>query len=74
MSNEEQKLIAKCVKQYIILRKMKKMYQRDVADLTGISLSHIEKIEVGRRQPTLSMLSKLAWAVGGELAIIGSGR
>ena len=66
--------ILPCVKQYIILRKMKEMTQSDVSEKTGVPMTSIAKIESGNRQPSLQMMSKLAFAVGGQVSVIPLGK
>jgi transcriptional regulator with XRE-family HTH domain len=60
----------KCVKQYIELRKSKKLTQDDVAHKLGVSKSTIRKVETGNRVPSLSMMERLCFAVGGKLSIV----
>ncbi len=43
-----------------ILRKRKKLTQRDLAMLTGLSLQTINSYEAGRSEPTVSMARRLS--------------
>ena len=45
------------------LRKKKNLSQEDLAKLSGVSSSHIGYIENGEREPTISVLCKLAKAL-----------
>lgn len=61
----------KVVEQFRTLRKAKGYTQKDISEMTGISLYAISSIESGRRNPSLLMCEKLAQAVGGEISIVG---
>lgn len=60
----------KCVKQYIELRKSKGLTQSAVAYKLGVSASTVEKIEVGKRIPSLPMMERLCIAVGAKLGVV----
>lgn len=44
-------------------RAKRKMSQRDLADVSGVSREYIARIELGQHDPTLSTLEKLAKAL-----------
>lgn len=46
-----------------MLRKEKKLSQRDLADLCGISNTYISDMETGRTNPSLKTLQKLRMAL-----------
>lgn len=45
-------------------RRNKAMTQSDLAEKTGVHLSHIQRIEAGSSQPTVEVLKNLASALG----------
>jgi len=54
----------------ILLRKQRRLTQRQLSARTGIQQSEISRIEGGRANPTAATLAALARALGGELRII----
>jgi transcriptional regulator with XRE-family HTH domain len=52
--------MAKRIKEW---RAKRKLSQRDLADLSGVSREYIARIELGQHDPTLSTLEKLAKAL-----------
>ncbi|MBQ7918558.1 MAG: helix-turn-helix transcriptional regulator [Lachnospiraceae bacterium] len=59
----------KILSEYVSLRKEKKLSQEDIATLTGIARPNISRIESGKYDPTLEILTKLALALGMKLEI-----
>ncbi len=55
--------------EYISLRKAKKLSQEDIATLTGIARPNVSRIENGKYDPTLEILTKLAFALNMKLEI-----
>lgn len=55
--------------EYVSLRKEKKLSQEDIAALTGIARPNISRIENGKYDPTLEILTKLALALDMRLEI-----
>jgi DNA-binding XRE family transcriptional regulator len=53
----------------ILLRKRRKLTQRQLSTKSGVQQAEISRIEGGRANPTVSTLSALASALGGELGI-----
>jgi len=51
------------LKKLPILRRKRKLSQRDLATLTGISYVHIARMETGNHNPRLSTLKALAKAL-----------
>ena len=45
------------------IRESKGLSLRQLADMTGISKSHLNNIELNRKEPTISMLVKIALAL-----------
>lgn len=68
---EEEKNILKekILMEYVSLRKAKKLSQEDIAILTGIARPNISRIEKGKYDPTLEVLTKLASALNMKLEI-----
>ncbi len=54
----------------ILLRKRRRLTQRQLSARTGIQQSEISRIEGGRANPTAATLAALARALGGELRIV----
>jgi transcriptional regulator with XRE-family HTH domain len=54
----------------ILLRKRRRLTQRQLSARTGIQQSEISRIEGGRANPTAATLAALARALGGELRIL----
>ena len=66
----EKKIIKeRILSEYVSLRKEKKLSQEDIATLTGIARPNISRIENGKYDPTLEILTKLALALGMRLEI-----
>lgn len=65
--------LAKCMKELILIRKMRKYTQQDIADLMGVTLSAISKMEQGIRSPSLHSLEMYATIVGGEIGVVNWG-
>jgi transcriptional regulator with XRE-family HTH domain len=42
------------------IRRIKKITQEELAERSGLTLSYISKIETGRRNPTITVVSKIA--------------
>jgi ribosome-binding protein aMBF1 (putative translation factor) len=59
----------KLAAEVILLRRKRGLTQRQLSARSGIQQSEISRIEGGRGNPTVSTLSALANALGGELAI-----
>ncbi len=59
----------KILLEYVSLRKEKKLSQEDIASLTGIARPNISRIENGKYDPTLEILTKLALALDMRLEI-----
>ena len=61
------------VRQYIYIRKLKKMTQADVAKEAGVSRTNITRFESGEYNPSLEMMVKIAAAldVNLELRLVG---
>ena len=57
------------IQQYRECRKSKKMTQEELSILTGISQPNVTRFESGSYNPTLSMMVKMAEALGMELRI-----
>ena len=55
--------------EYIALRKEKGLSQEDIARLTGIARPNISRIENGKYDPTLEVLTRLASALNRKLEI-----
>ena len=45
------------------------MTQKQLSDITGITQADISRIENGTRNPSLSMVKKLAWGLGMQLKL-----
>ena len=45
------------------IRESKGLSLRQLADMTGISKSHLNNIELNRKEPTISMLVKVSLAL-----------
>lgn len=54
------RVMAKRIKEW---RAKRKLSQRDLADLSGVSREYIARIELGQHDPTVSTLEKLAKAL-----------
>ena len=66
----EKKIIKeRILSEYVSLRKKKKLSQEDIATLTGIARPNISRIENGKYDPTLEILTKLALALDMRLEI-----
>ena len=48
------------------LRKQAGLSQEALADLAGLARSYMSEVEVGRRNPTLKIVAKIAGALGAE--------
>lgn len=60
----------KLATELILLRKRRRLTQRQLSARTGIQQSEISRIEGGRANPTAATLAALARALGGELRIV----
>jgi transcriptional regulator with XRE-family HTH domain len=49
-------------------RTKRKLTQRQLAELSGVSREYIARIELGQHDPTLSTIEKLAKALGVKVA------
>jgi transcriptional regulator with XRE-family HTH domain len=56
----------------ILLRKRRRLTQRQLSARTGIQQSEISRIEGGRANPTAATLAAVARALGAELRIVPS--
>ena len=67
---QEQARIKKDItRQYIESRKLKKMTQKEVANVSGIKRPNITRFEKENYNPTIDMLVKVAESLGKELKI-----
>lgn len=57
------------IDQYIAIRKAKGLSQEKIANLSGIAMTNIIRIEAKRNVPTIEVLTKLAEAVDMELEV-----
>lgn len=55
------------------LRKEKDVSREQLSEMTGISRSHIEKIEAGARRPGIDSYCKILDALNAQIAIISEG-
>lgn len=69
IEEEKQSIKEKLLLEYITLRKNLNLSQEDIATLTGIARPNISRIENGKYDPTLEILTKLAWALDMKLEI-----
>lgn len=66
---EKRTIKEKLLAEYISLRKAKNISQEDIAALTGIARPNVSRIENGKYDPTLEILTKLAFALNMKLEI-----
>ena len=59
----------KLATELILLRKQRGLTQRQLSTRSGVQQAEISRIEGGRANPTVTTLSALASALGGELGI-----
>lgn len=59
----------KLAAQLILLRKRRRLTHQQLSARSGVQQAEISRIEGGRANPTVSTLSALATALGGELGI-----
>jgi ribosome-binding protein aMBF1 (putative translation factor) len=59
----------KLATELILLRRKRRLTQRQLSAMSGVQQAEISRIEGGRANPTVSTLSALASALGGELGI-----
>ena len=59
----------KLAAEFILLRKQRGLTQRQLSTKSGVQQAEISRIEGGCANPTVSTLSALASALGGELGI-----
>jgi DNA-binding XRE family transcriptional regulator len=59
----------KLAAELILLRKRRGLTQRQLSAKSGVQQAEISRIEGGRGNPTVTTLSALAGALGGEIAI-----
>lgn len=59
----------KLIQTVITTRKILKLTQKDLSELSGINQADISKIERGIANPTLKIIKKLADAMGMELEL-----
>lgn len=69
IETEKKVIKERILSEYVSLRKEKKLSQEDIATLTGIARPNISRIENGKYDPTLEILTKLALALGMRLEI-----
>jgi transcriptional regulator with XRE-family HTH domain len=68
--NERQSEIkAKLMKEFVQLRKSKKMTQQALADKTGIARPNIARMENGTYNPTVDMMVRMADGLGMTIEI-----
>ena len=68
--NERQSEIkAKLMKEFVELRKSKKMTQQALADKTGIARPNIARMENGSYNPTVDMMVRMADGLGMTIEI-----
>ena len=51
-------------------RKLAKVTQTDLADLSGLSVHTLSDLESGKGNPTLEVLSKLCFVMGLEIQLV----
>lgn len=59
----------KLAAELILLRRKRRLTQRQLSAKSGVQQAEISRIEAGRGNPTVSTLSALAGALGGDLGI-----
>ena len=69
IETEKNEIKERLLAEYITLRKSKNLSQEDIAFLTGIARPNISRIENGKFDPTLEVLTKLASALDMKLEI-----
>lgn len=69
IETEKNILKEQLLKEYVSLRKAKNLSQEDIAFFTGIARPNISRIESGKYDPTLEVLTKLATALDMKLEI-----
>ncbi|MBX9615556.1 MAG: helix-turn-helix domain-containing protein [Caulobacteraceae bacterium] len=52
------------------LRREKGLSQEDLADLAGLHRTYVSGVERGVRNPTLTVIDRLARALGVEMAVV----
>lgn len=67
--NTQESVRKKIVRQYVYIRKLKKMTQADVAKEAGISRTNITRFESGEYNPSLEMMVKIATALDVDLEL-----
>lgn len=63
----------KLATELILLRRRRKLTQRQLAALSGVQQSEISRIEAGAGNPTLATMSTLVRALGAELRLAPNG-
>lgn len=62
-----ERVLAKCVKQLILVRKYHGITQRELSELSGLTISAVGKIETGVLTPSIkTMIALTKAATGGE--------
>ena len=56
-------------REFLILRKQKKLSQRALSDISGATQATISEIEQGKANPSLDTLLNIANALGAEIKI-----
>lgn len=51
-------------------RRLLKLHQPDLAELAGVSINTINKLEQDKANPTLNVLAKIAAVLGMELKLV----
>lgn len=60
-------------KEIRMLRRMRGMERTELADATGISDSHLKKIESGTRQPGIGTYRKIMQVLGAGMVVMDGG-
>lgn len=69
IETEKNEIKDRILAEYISLRKAKQLSQEDISTRTGIARPNISRIENGKFDPTLEVLTKLASALDMKLEI-----
>lgn len=64
---EHEKCLHNLGKVIRLTRRKKKMTQEDLGELAGISPKYLGEVELGRSNPTVMFLTKIAWALEIEI-------
>jgi len=69
LSEKQSEIKAKLMKEFVELRKSKKMTQQALADKTGIARPNIARMENGSYNPTVDMMVRMADGLGMTIEI-----